>query len=181
MTATAAAHDDGPFVYRPRGEGVGRTARRGRADADRQGPWCARAAPSLCSYGTRLNDTLKAADKLAARGFNPTVIDARFAKPLDRDLIDRTVQSHDALLTIEEGALGGFGAAVLTHLADSGAHDRGNKIRTLTKPDSYIDHMTPADQLSEAGLDPDTIACRALQLLGMDEAEAVLTISALSA
>ena len=136
---------------------------------------------ALLSYGTRLNDTLKAADKLAARGFNPTVIDARFAKPLDRDLIDRTVQSHDALLTIEEGASGGFGAAVLTHLADSGALDQGFKIRTLTMPDRFIDHMSPADQLAEAGLDSDTIACRALQLLGMDEAEAVLTISALSA
>ena len=184
MTATAAAHDDGPFVYRfPRGEGVGTELPAegvpmpiGKGRVVREGSTVA-----LLSYGTRLNDTLKAADKLAARGFNPTVIDARFAKPLDRDLIDRTVQSHDALLTIEEGASGGFGAAVLTHLADSGALDRGSKIRTLTMPDRFIDHMSPADQLAEAGLDPDTIACRALQLLGMDEAEAVLTISALSA
>ena len=184
MTATAAAHDDGPFVYRfPRGEGVGTELPAegvplpiGKGRVVREGSTVA-----LLSYGTRLNDTLEAADKLAARGFNPTVIDARFAKPLDRDLIDRTVQSHDALLTIEEGASGGFGAAVLTHLADSGALDRGFKIRTLTMPDRFIDHMSPADQLAEAGLDPDTIACRALQLLGMDEAEAVLTISALSA
>lgn len=184
MTATAAAYDAGPFAYRfPRGDGVGVDLPEsgvpleiGKGRVVRKG-----SAIALLSYGARLKDTLAAAETLAARGFNPTVIDARFAKPLDTALIDETVASHDALLTIEEGSSGGFGAAVLTHLAEAGHLDRGVKIRTLTMPDAFIDHMSPADQLAAAGLDSASIACKALQLLGMDEAEAVLTISALSA
>jgi 1-deoxy-D-xylulose-5-phosphate synthase len=184
MTATAAAYDAGPFAYRfPRGDGVGVDLPEsgvpleiGKGRVVRKG-----SAIALLSYGARLKDTLAAAETLAAKGFNPTVIDARFAKPLDTALIDETVASHDALLTIEEGSSGGFGAAVLTHLAEAGHLDRGVKIRTLTMPDAFIDHMSPADQLAAAGLDSASIACKALQLLGMDEAEAVLTISALSA
>ena len=184
MTATAAAYEDGPFAYRfPRGEGVGvdlpaegQVLPIGKGRVVREGQ-----AVALLSYGSRLKDSLLAAEKLAAKGFNPTVIDARFAKPLDTDLIDRTVASHEALITIEEGSSGGFGAAVLTHLAMSGQLDKGLKVRTLTMPDRFIDHMSPADQMKEAGLDCDAIACTALQVLGMDEAEAVLTISALSA
>ena len=184
MTATAAAHDDGPFAYRfPRGDGVGvdlpaqgvpMEIGKGRVVQDGVGV-------ALISYGSRLQDTLKAAEKLSAKGFNPTVIDARFAKPLDTALIDDAVRSHEAVLTVEEGSSGGFGAAVLSHLAASGQLDQGVKIRTLTMPDAYIDHMSPADQLAHAGLDSASIACTALQLMGWDEAEAVLTISALSA
>ena len=184
MTATAAAYDDGPFAYRfPRGEGVGVDLPSqgvpfeiGKGRVVREGMGVA-----LLSYGSRLQDTLIAAEKLSAKGFNPTVIDARFAKPLDTDLIDQTVRTHEAVVTIEEGSSGGFGAAVLTHLAMSGQLDKGLKIRTLTMSDAFVDHMSPADQLKEAGLDSTSIACTALQLLGMDEAEAVLTISALSA
>jgi len=184
MTATAAAYDDGPFAYRfPRGDGVGVDMPSegvpleiGKGRVVRAG-----AAIALLSYGARLSDTLDAAEKLSAKGFNPTVIDARFAKPLDTALIDQTVQRHEAILTIEEGSSGGFGAAVLSHLAASGQLDKGVTIRTLTMPDAFIDHMSPADQLAQAGLDSTAIACAALQLMGMDEAEAVLTISALSA
>jgi len=184
MTATAAAYDDGPFAYRfPRGDGVGVDLPSqgvpfeiGKGRVVREGT-----AIALLSYGSRLKDTLAAAEKLSAKGFNPTVVDARFAKPLDTALIDQTVRRHEAILTIEEGSSGGFGAAVLSHLATTGQLDKGVKIRTLTMPDAYIDHMSPADQLAHAGLDSASIACTALQLMGMDEAEAVLTISALSA
>ena len=184
MTATAAAYDDGPFAYRfPRGDGVGVDLPSqgvpfeiGKGRVVREGT-----AIALLSYGSRLKDTLAAAEKLSAKGFNPTVVDARFAKPLDTALIDQTVRHHEAILTIEEGSSGGFGAAVLSHLATTGQLDKGVKIRTLTMPDAYIDHMSPADQLAHAGLDSASIACTALQLMGMDEAEAVLTISALSA
>ena len=161
MVATAAAIEDRPSAIRyprgestglplpPRGEilsiGCGRIIREGSKVA-------------LLSLGTRLADALKAADDLATSGITPTVADARFAKPLDTRLIDRLARDHDILITIEEGSQGGFGAAVMHHLAWAGLLDRGLKFRPMTLPDTFIDHDSPARQMSEAKLTARDIA-----------------------
>ena len=125
-------------------------------------------AVAILSFGTRLAESLKAADMLAARGFSTTVADARFAKPLDIDLILRLAREHEALITVEEGAMGGFGAFVLQALAQHGALDRGLKIRTLTLPDIFQDHDKPEAMYVQAGLDAEGIAKSALSALGID-------------
>ena len=127
---------------------------------------------AILSFGTRLAESLKAADLLAARGFSTTVADARFAKPLDVDLILRLAREHEALITVEEGAMGGFGAFVLQALAEHGALDRGLKIRTLTLPDIFQDHDKPEAMYAQAGLDAEGIARSALSALGIDNASA---------
>ncbi|MGN6209127.1 1-deoxy-D-xylulose-5-phosphate synthase [Asticcacaulis sp.] len=173
MIATAAAYDDGPSAFRyPRGEATGiaipeRAAPLaiGKGRILREGTKVA-----ILSLGTRLGDALKAADMLAARGLSTTVADARFAKPIDKDLVLQLAKHHECLITVEEGAVGGFGAFVLHYLAGEGALDAGLKIRTLTLPDAYQDQASQAQQYAEAGLDAAGITLTALQALGLDDA-----------
>ena len=177
MVATAAAHDSGPIALRyPRGEGVGlpMPARGtvlpiGRGRILREG-----SAVAFLSLGTRLADCLKAADALAARGLTCTVADARFAKPLDQDLIGQLADHHEVMITVEEAAAGGFGAAVLHFLAATGRLDHGLRIRTLTMPDVFLEHAKPEEQLQAAGLTAGHIAAAALVALGREPGELVL-------
>ncbi|MBL8548481.1 MAG: 1-deoxy-D-xylulose-5-phosphate synthase [Hyphomonadaceae bacterium] len=173
MVATCGAIDDGPSAVRyPRGEASGLAMPAellpleiGRGRVLREG-----ATIALLSYGTRLGDTLRAADRLAAMGLSATVADARFAKPLDEDLVRRLAREHEVLITIEEGAVGGFGAFVLQFLAREGALDRGLKIRTLTLPDVFQEQDKPEAMVAAAGLDADGIAAAALAALGREDA-----------
>ncbi|MBS7538724.1 1-deoxy-D-xylulose-5-phosphate synthase [Ancylobacter lacus] len=172
MVATAAAYDAGPIAFRyPRGEGVGieRPAEGvpleiGRGRVLREGSTVA-----LLSLGTRLSACLAAADQLAGFGLSTTVADARFAKPLDRRLILDLARNHEVFVTVEEGAVGGFGSHVLTLLAQSGALDRGLKVRTLQLPDTFIDHDSPAAQMARAGLDSNGIVASVLASLGREQ------------
>jgi 1-deoxy-D-xylulose-5-phosphate synthase len=173
MVATAAAIDDRPSAFRyPRGEGVGvdlpvnpPPLEIGKGRILREGT-----SVAILSFGTRLAESLKAADLLAARGLSATVADARFAKPLDLDMILRLARDHEALLTIEEGSIGGFGGFVLQALAEHGALDRGLKVRTLVLPDIFQDHDKPDVMYAQAGLDAVGIARSALKALGIDSA-----------
>ncbi len=175
MVATAVQIDDRPSCFRyPRGEGVGvempdvaEPLEIGRGRIVREGT-----AVAILSYGARLAEALKAADGLAARGISATVADARFAKPLDRGLILRLAREHEALVTVEEGAQGGFGAFVLQALAEEGALDRGLKVRTLTLPDLFQDQDKPDVMYAAAGLDADGIVRGALAALGVEAAAA---------
>jgi 1-deoxy-D-xylulose-5-phosphate synthase len=172
MVATAAAFDEGPIAFRyPRGEGVGveRPARGtpleiGRGRVVREGSKIA-----LLSLGTRLAACLGAADQLAGFGLSTTVADARFAKPIDRDLVLRLAREHEVLVVVEEGAVGGFGSHVLTLLAEAGALDRGLKVRTLALPDRFIEQDSPASQMHEAGLDAEGIVRGVFNALGREE------------
>ena len=174
MVATAAAHDDGPIAFRfPRGEGVGVEMpaqgvplQIGKGRVIREGGRVA-----LLSFGTRLAEALMAAEALEARGIGVTVADARFAKPLDTDLIDRLAADHEALITIEEGAIGGFGSHVAQHLAESGVFDRGLRFRSMVLPDVFIDQASPSDMYAVAGLDAARIEARVLQVLGVTRLE----------
>ncbi|MCA6272971.1 MAG: 1-deoxy-D-xylulose-5-phosphate synthase [Phenylobacterium sp.] len=169
MVATAAAIDDRPSAFRyPRGEGLGVAVPElaepleiGRGRIIREGSTVA-----LLCFGARLGECLKAADLLAARGVSATVADARFAKPLDEDLILRLAREHEALITVEEGAVGGFGAFVLQMLAARGALDGGLKVRTLTLPDVFQDQDKPELMYAQAGLDAAGIAAAAFGALG---------------
>jgi 1-deoxy-D-xylulose-5-phosphate synthase len=171
MVATCAAYDEGPIGVRyPRGEALGlampadpQPLEIGRGRIVREGTKIA-----LVSFGSRLKDTLRAADRLAAMGLSTTVADARFAKPIDEDLMRRLAKEHEVLLTIEEGAVGGFGAFVLHFLAREGALDKGLCIRTLTLPDRFQDQASPAAMMATAGLDSDGIVGAALQALGLE-------------
>ena len=170
MIATACEIDDRPSAFRyPRGDGIGveipelaAPLEIGRGRIVREGT-----AVAILSFGTRLQESLKAADILAAHGVSATVADARFAKPLDHDMITRLAREHEALITVEEGAMGGFGAFVLQYLAGEGALDAGLKIRTLHLPDVFQDQDSPAAQYAEAGLDAEHIAASALKALGV--------------
>lgn len=170
MVTTMASYDEGPIALRyPRGEGLGVEMPSdgipleiGRGRILREGT-----AVALLSYGTRLGECLKAADLLAARGLSATVADARFAKPLDHDLVRHLAREHGVVLTIEEGSTGGFGAMVLHLLAAEGVLDRGLKIRTMVLPDTYIDHDVPLRQYDLAGLNAPQIAAQAMEALGM--------------
>ena len=171
MVATAAAIDDRPSAVRyPRGEGVGvelpaqgRPLEIGKGRIMREGN-----AVALLSLGTRLGECLKAADQLAAFGLSTTVADARFAKPLDHDLVRRLALNHEVLLTIEEGAVGGFGSQVLQLLATEGLLDRGLKIRPMVLPDIFIDHDKPEKMYERAGLNAAQITGTALAALGRE-------------
>ncbi|MES2896279.1 MAG: 1-deoxy-D-xylulose-5-phosphate synthase [Pseudomonadota bacterium] len=175
MVATAAVIDDRPSAFRyPRGEGLGLTLpdvaeplEIGKGRIVREGT-----AVAILSFGTRLSESLKAADLLAARGLSATVCDARFAKPLDIELILRLAREHEALITVEEGAMGGFGAFVLQALAEHGALDRGLKVRTLDLPDIFQEHDKPDAMYAEAGLDAEGIVRGALAALGVDNVSA---------
>ncbi len=173
VIATACEIDDRPSAFRyPRGDGVGvdipelaAPLEIGKGRIVREGTTVA-----ILSLGTRLEPALKAADLLAARGVSTTVADARFAKPLDEDMILRLAREHEALITVEEGSMGGFGAFVLQLLADRGALDRGLKIRTLVLPDVFQDQDKPEVMYAQAGLDAEGIAASALVALGVDAA-----------
>ena len=168
MVATAAAHDCGPIALRyPRGEGVGVDMPEvgvpleiGRGRIVREGTRVA-----LLSLGTRLAEALKAAEELDARGLSTTVADARFAKPLDEDLIMRLAREHELLITIEEGAIGGFGSYVMQLLAERGALDRGLKVRSMVLPDVFIDHDKPEQMYAAAGLDSAAIIAKVFEVL----------------
>lgn len=169
MVATAAMLDDRPSAFRyPRGEGVGLDLPEagmpleiGRGRIVAEGTKIA-----LLSFGSRLQEARAAADELEALGLSTTIADARFAKPLDHELIKRLAREHEVLITIEEGASGGFGAHVLHYLAGEGVLDDGLKIRTLCLPDYFIDQDSPARMYAEAGLDASHIVATALSALG---------------
>lgn len=156
MVRTAAAYDEGPIAFRyPRGNGVGvempergSILEIGKARVMREGSKVA-----LLSLGTRLRDCLLAAEELGAAGLSATVVDARFAKPLDEDLIRRLARAHEVLVTVEEGSIGGFGSHVLHFLAAQGLLENGLKVRTLTLPDAFTEHAKPEKMYADAGLD----------------------------
>ncbi|MEQ8751213.1 MAG: transketolase C-terminal domain-containing protein, partial [Amphiplicatus sp.] len=170
MTATAAVYDEGPIAWRyPRGEGVGldlpergRVLEIGKGRIVREGTKVA-----ILSYGTRLQEALKAADTLETLGLSATVADARFAKPLDHELIKQLVRHHEVLVTIEEGSVGGFGAFVLHYLSDEGLLDAGLlKVRTMTLPDIYQDHDKPEKMYDLARLNASHIVETVMRALG---------------
>ena len=171
MVATCRAIDDGPSAVRyPRGEGVGVDMPEigvpleiGKGRVVREGNVVA-----ILSLGGRLADSLSAAEDLAARGLSTTVADARFAKPLDLDLLRRLARSHEVLITIEEGSIGGFSTQVLHALASEGLLDGGLKVRPMTLPDRFIDHDSPNKQYAESGLDSTAIVATALAALGQE-------------
>jgi 1-deoxy-D-xylulose-5-phosphate synthase len=173
MVATAAAYDEGPIAFRyPRGEGIGVEMPErgvplpiGKGRVVREGDRVA-----ILALGTRLGEALKAAEDLEARGLSTTVADARFAKPLDEELVLRLARDHEVLITIEEGSMGGFGAYVLQLLSDRGALDRGLKIRTMVLPDTYIDHDKPERMYAGAGLDAAGIVKKVFEALGQETA-----------
>ena len=170
MVATAAAYDEGPIAFRfPRGEGNGvELPERGIPLEIGKGRMIKEGSKvALLSFGTRLAEVEKAAKKLAAKGITPTIADARFAKPLDRDLILSLAENHDAMITIEEGAIGGFGSHVSQLLADEGVFDRGFKYRSMVLPDTFIDHANPSDMYAAAGLNADDIETKVLDVLGI--------------
>ena len=169
MVATAAAIDDRPSAFRyPRGEGVGielpakgTPLEIGKGRIVREGTKIA-----ILNFGARLQECLVAAEDLGAKGLSTTVADARFAKPLDTDLIRRLAREHEVLITIEEGSVGGFASFVLQYLATSGLLDAGLKVRPLVLPDRFIDHAAPARQYEWAGLNAPQIVATALAALG---------------
>jgi 1-deoxy-D-xylulose-5-phosphate synthase len=174
MVRTAVAYDEGPLSFRyPRGEGVGvdmpergQILEIGKGRVIREGRDIA-----FLSFGTRLGECEKAADILAARGLSATVADARFAKPLDIELIERLASSHDALITVEEGAGGGFGARVLEHLAAAGRLDGSFAIRTLTLPDHFEAHASPSVMYERSGLAAPHLADAAIASLEGNQIE----------
>ncbi|MGR3606040.1 1-deoxy-D-xylulose-5-phosphate synthase, partial [Sulfitobacter sp.] len=170
MVATAAAHDDGPIAFRfPRGEGAGVTMpERGQPLEIGKGRIIAEGKRvALLSFGTRLSEVEKAAEALRAKGITPTIADARFAKPLDREMILRLAADHEALITIEEGAVGGFGSHVAQLLADEGVFDAGLKYRSMVLPDTFIDQASPADMYAVAGMNAEHIEAKVLDVLGI--------------
>jgi len=170
MVTTAVAYNDGPIAFRfPRGEGVGvdlpergDVLQIGKGRILRDGSGVA-----ILSLGTRLEEAEKAADALAGRGINPTVADARFAKPLDRDLVLDLADRHDALITVEEGAVGGFGSHVMQLVSDGGVLDTGLKVRSMVLPDVFLDQANPMDMYAQAGLNAEQIETKVLDLLGV--------------
>ena len=176
MVATARSIDDRPSAFRyPRGEGTGVPPARpsARRSPSAKAASCGRAVRSrILSFGSRLPECLKAADRFLAYGLSATVADARFAKPLDTDLIRQLAQNHEVLITIEEGAIGGFGSHVLHFCAWDGLLDRGLKIRTIVLPDRFLDQDTPERMNHLAGLDAKAIVAAGLAALGRAESDA---------
>jgi 1-deoxy-D-xylulose-5-phosphate synthase len=175
MVATAAALDDRPSAFRfPRGEGVGvEMPERGQPlEIGRGRVVLEGARVAILSFGTRLAECLKAAEALSARGLRPTIADARFAKPLDRELILRLAREHEALITIEEGAVGGFGSQVAQLLAEAGVFDRGLKFRSMTFPDTFIDQDSPAKMYAAAAMNAEHIEAKALAVLDLAQVSA---------
>ncbi len=170
MVATAVAHDDGPIAFRfPRGEGEGvempdrgKVLEIGKGRMIRQGKGVA-----ILSFGTRLGEVLRACESLSAKGITPSVADARFAKPLDRELILQLAREHDALITIEEGAVGGFGSHVSQLLSDEGVFDNGLRFRAMVLPDIFIDQASPRDMYELAAMNAPHIEAKVLELLNV--------------
>jgi 1-deoxy-D-xylulose-5-phosphate synthase len=171
MVATSVAYSEGPLGFRyARGEATGidipenpEILNIGKGRILREGTRIA-----LLSYGTRLGEAMMAAEQLETLGLSATVADARFAKPLDSELVCRLADEHEVLITIEEGSVGGFGAFVLHDLAKNGRLDNGLKIRTMTLPDTFIDQDTPAEMYKQAGLDADSIVETVFKALGQE-------------
>ena len=174
MVATAAAYNEGPIAFRyPRGDSVGvempehgTPLEIGKGRILREGTKVA-----ILNFGGRLAEALKAADDLAAKGLSTTVADARFAKPLDTDLVERLAREHEVLITLEEGAIGGFATAVLDHLVRNDLIAEGLKVRPLYLPDRFQDQAKPYDMYSDAGLNAAQIAATALRALGEPKLE----------
>ncbi len=172
MVATAVAHDDGPIAFRyPRGEGVGvelpeggTALEIGRGRIVKEGGRVA-----LLSFGTRLDEVRKAAEILSNKGISPTIADARFAKPLDREMILQLAAEHEALITIEEGTVGGFGSHVAQLLSDEGVFDHGLKFRSMVLADVFIDQASMDDMYRVAGLSAEHIVAKVLDVLGVAE------------
>jgi 1-deoxy-D-xylulose-5-phosphate synthase len=172
MVRTAADYDEGPISFRyPRGNGVGvdlpergSPLEIGRGRIVREGSKVA-----LLSFGTRLADCLLAAEELGAAGLSTTVADARFAKPLDTDLVRRLARSHEILVTVEEGSIGGFAAHVLHFLAHEGLLESGLKVRPLVLPDAFVEHAKPERMYADAGLDAAGIVSTVFAALGRAE------------
>ncbi|MDJ0609278.1 MAG: 1-deoxy-D-xylulose-5-phosphate synthase [Kiloniellales bacterium] len=171
MIATQVAIDDRPSACRyPRGEALGlEMPERGTALEIGKGKIVREGSKvAILSYGTRLQDALLAADELAAKGLSATVADARFAKPLDQDLVRRLAREHEVMVTVEEGAIGGFAAQVMQFMATDGLLENGLKFRPLTLPDYFIDHDKPPLQVAEAGLDAKGIVAAVLSAFGRE-------------
>ncbi|MER0236820.1 1-deoxy-D-xylulose-5-phosphate synthase [Fulvimarina sp. MAC8] len=175
MVRTAAAYDEGPISFRyPRGNGTGvdmpergEVLEIGKGRLIKEGSKVA-----ILAFGTRLADSLAAAEELDGYGLPTTVADARFAKPLDTDLIERLAKNHEVLITVEEGSSGGFASQVLQHLASVGLLDMGLKIRPIVMPDSFVDHGNPTKMNADAGLDKAGIVSTVFRALGREEKEA---------
>jgi len=172
MTATAVAIDDGPSALRyPRGNGTGvempekgEIIKIGKGRIVRKG-----SSIAILSLGGRMQEALKAADELAVMGFSTTVADARFAKPIDQDLIYKLATSHEVLITIEEGSPGGFGAHVLSFMSGKGLLDSNLKVRVMTLPDRLMPHDAPNKQYEDARLNAPAIIDVALKALGCEQ------------
>jgi len=170
MVATAVAHDEGPIAFRyPRGEGVGvelpehgEVLEIGKGRIVQEGSKVA-----ILSFGTRLQEAEAAAEALSVRGITPTIADARFAKPLDRELILKLVEGHEVLITVEEGAVGGFGSHVAQLLADEGVFDSGLKFRSMVLPDIFIDQASPRAMYDVAAMNAGDIEAKVLEVLGV--------------
>ena len=170
MVATAVNHSDGPIAFRyPRGNGVGcdlpsigKPLEIGKGRIVANGNTVA-----LLSFGTRLSEVLKASEILKLKGIEPTIVDARFAKPLDEELIISLVENHEAIITIEEGSIGGFGSHVQQFLLENGVFDKGFKFRSMVLPDFFIDQSSPEDMYKQAGLNANNIEDLVLSLLGL--------------
>ena len=180
MVATQVAIDDRPSAVRyPRGEGIGVAMPEegvpleiGKGRVLTEGSKVA-----LFSYGTRLAECLTAAKELGAHGLSTTVADARFAKPLDVDLLTRLAREHEVLITIEEGSIGGFGSFVLQALAENGLLDRGLKVRSMVLPDTFIDQDSPAAMYAAAGLDAKGIVAKVFEALGKEAADETVKLA----
>jgi 1-deoxy-D-xylulose-5-phosphate synthase len=170
MVATARSIDDRPSAFRfPRGEGVGVDLPEkgivleiGKGRIVKEGSKVA-----ILSFGARLKEVIKASDLLLAKGINPTIADARFAKPLDKNMIIDLVLNHDALITIEEGVIGGFGSHVQQLLLNEGIFDNGFKFRSMVFPDTFLDQDTPAQMYQEAAMSAHDIEMKVLEILGV--------------
>ncbi|OSQ52586.1 1-deoxy-D-xylulose-5-phosphate synthase [Marivita geojedonensis] len=170
MVATAVAHDEGPIAFRyPRGEGQGvELPERGEILPIGKGRMIREGSKvAILSFGTRLGEVLTACEALEAKGITPTVADARFAKPLDRELILRLAADHEALITIEEGAVGGFGSHVAQLLAEEQVFDHGLKFRSMVLPDIFIDQASPQSMYDVAGLNAEQIEAKVLDVMGV--------------
>ena len=180
MVATQAAIDDRPSALRyPRGEGVGveMPAEGKPLEIGKGRIMCEGTKVALLSFGTRLAECLKAAEELAAYGLSTTVADARFAKPLDTDLVLRLAHEHEVLITVEEGSVGGFGSHVMLALSEHGALDRGLKVRSMVLPDVFIDQDSPNSMYAKAGLDAKGIIAKVFEALGRDVARETIRLA----